>query len=250
MRKGDLVADVLALNAMPPASSRPLLRYTRSYPGTQDQLRQVRAFLRKILAGLPRADDAVTLASEFSANACLHSRSGVPGGLLTVRVEISEGNYLYIAVEDEGGSCNPDALQAQSRHGLDIAQGIAGAGNWGISGDDAGRVAWARIPWPVTDPATIPASLTDDDVMADLDKLAIALDAHEIEAQLVIPAEEAVPHLVVQMAAPPLLTCRVYAQADWFFWPTAQRIAARDEVSAAAITIARYLGANDGAPDA
>jgi anti-sigma regulatory factor (Ser/Thr protein kinase) len=249
MREGDLAVAVPALNAMTPESAQPL-RYARSYPGRKDQLRQVRAFLREVLAGLPRADDAVTLASEFSANACLHSRSGAPGGVFTVRAEVSEGNYLYIAVEDQGGPCHPRARQALARHGLDMAQGIAGSGNWGITGDATGRLAWARMLWPGTSPATMPAPSADEDVTVDLDKLAIALAAYDLEAQLEIRAGDDLPYLAVHVAAVPLLTCRVYAQADWFFWPHAERIAARDDVPAAAITISRYLGAGDGVPDA
>jgi len=30
-------------------------------------------------------------------------------------------------------------------HGFDVVAAIAGAGNWGIDGDDRGRVAWARF---------------------------------------------------------------------------------------------------------
>lgn len=87
-------------------------------------------------------------------------------------------------------------------------------------------------------------------MVSDLDKLAITLAAHGLEAELVIPAGGDLPHLAVRVATIPLLTCRVYAQADWFFWPTAERIAARDDVLAAAATIAQYVGADDGAPDA
>src|SRR6202034_712608 len=42
-----------------------LLRYVRSYPGTLDQVRLVRAFLREALKGCPRADDAVAVGSEL-----------------------------------------------------------------------------------------------------------------------------------------------------------------------------------------
>ena len=54
---------------------------------------ETRAFLRKALAGCPRADDAIALGSEFSANAVLHSRSGAPGGTFTVRTEVSEDEW-------------------------------------------------------------------------------------------------------------------------------------------------------------
>lgn len=140
-----------AVQALPrPAGSVRLLRFTRSYPGRQDQVSQVRAFLRETLSGRPRADDAVAVGSEFAANACLHSRSGVPGGVFTVQAEVSEGDYLYVAVQDDGGGGEPLAAGLTPGHGLDLVQAIAGPGNWGIGAVAAGHLVWARLPWPLT----------------------------------------------------------------------------------------------------
>jgi serine/threonine-protein kinase RsbW len=64
--------------------------FERSYPGTKDQVRQVREDLGPVLDGCPVADDFVLPASELVTNAVGHSRSGLPGGLFTVRVEMRE----------------------------------------------------------------------------------------------------------------------------------------------------------------
>lgn len=127
-----------------------LLRYARSYPGRPDQVRAVRSFLREVLAPWPRADDAVAVGSELAANASVHSRSGVPGGVFTVRAEVSEGQYLHIAVTDDGGSWDPAGSSVLPGHGLDVVQAIAGPANWGLSGGYAGRVVWARLCWPAS----------------------------------------------------------------------------------------------------
>ena len=213
------------------------------------------------LAGLPgqrqQGLPLLALGSEFAANACLHSRSGVPGGMFTVRAEVSEGDHLYVAVEDEGGPWAPGADVIQAQHGLDLAAAIAGPGHWGVSGDDAGRVAWARLPWPgavhldtqPTEPeASMPLCPADEDAVADLEKLTPELEARGLRVRLVTP-EGRLPHLIVHAAGLPALAEKVYAQADWFFWPHAERIAACDDLSTAADTIARALSA-DGEPGA
>ena len=251
MHEGDHSVAAPAPRALTPESSW-LLQYCRSYPGRRDQVRHVRAYLRENLAGCPRADDAVTLGSEFSANAVLHSRSGIPGGLFTLRAEVSEGDYIWIGVHDDGGTWQPRARQIQSGHGLDLVQAIAGHHNWGITGDTAGRLAWARLHWPGTDrlhrELTTPEATmnghddSDDDTTGELDKLAAALTACGLHAQLVTPKDR-LPYLNVCDPKTPGLTERVYSQADWYFWPTAERIAACDDITTAASTIARALRA-------
>ena len=96
----------------------------RSYPGTADQARYVRADLAVICAGFPAAESLVLLTSELVTNAIVHSRSGRPGGSFTVRVLLYLGDYAWIEVVDEGG---------------------AWAG--GKRDDEASRVAWFRLGW-------------------------------------------------------------------------------------------------------
>lgn len=246
MHKGD-AATASAMCVVTPRSSW-LLRYVRSYPGTEDQVCQVRVFLREVLSGCPRADDVVALGSEFAANAVLHSRSGIPGGLFTVRAEVNEGAYLWVAVEDDGGSWQGRPCQVQSGHGLDLVQAIAGQGNWGVTGNGGRRLVWARLAWPGTErleralisPQLAMPSDAGDDVRAELEKLAAELAARGLQAQLCINSNK-LPHLVVHDVGTLMLPRRVYARADWFFWPTAERIAACDDLMTAVDTIARVL---------
>jgi anti-sigma regulatory factor (Ser/Thr protein kinase) len=62
-------------------------RFHRSYPGTVDQVRQVRADLAPVVDGCPVADDLILIASELCTNAIVHTRSGQPDGTFTVRAE-------------------------------------------------------------------------------------------------------------------------------------------------------------------
>jgi anti-sigma regulatory factor (Ser/Thr protein kinase) len=94
-------------------------RHTGTYPAEPRQVGIARSALAGWLTGCPQADEVILVASEFATNSILHSASR-HGGAFTVRAEVRQ-EYLRIEVED------------------------AGAGNWGIGGDDRGRVAWARL---------------------------------------------------------------------------------------------------------
>lgn len=129
-----------------PASTPEATHVTRTYPGTPDQIANVRADLRALLAGCPIADDVILCASELAANAALHSESRLPGASFTVQVEIYPGDYAWIEVEDSGGTWTAAAPNVTRGHGLDIIQALAS--DWGIDGSQTGRVVWTRIDWP------------------------------------------------------------------------------------------------------
>ena len=133
---------------MHPPVSRALAPRTTSvtYPGTTQQIRTVRADLRGLLGDCPMADDVILCASELAANSAIHSRSRLSGGIFTVRTTISPGNYAWVEVEDNGGPWAPAIGNPTRRHGLDIVRALAS--DWGIDGDDAARVIWARFDWP------------------------------------------------------------------------------------------------------
>jgi serine/threonine-protein kinase RsbW len=123
------------------------LAWSREFPARLDQVREARAFLHAALDGCPAADDAVLCMSELAANAALHSDSRKAGGTFTVRAEIHRGSYVWIEVEDSGGSWNQHAHPDGRPHGLDIVR--AYAADWGIDGDPlTGWIVWARIDWP------------------------------------------------------------------------------------------------------
>jgi serine/threonine-protein kinase RsbW len=118
-------------------------RHTGTYSAEPGQVRLARAALAVWLGDCPRADDVVLVASEFAANAVLHSASRY-GGAFTLRAEVGQGS-LRIEVEDAGGSWRDGPRDDGRPHGFDVVAVIAGPGNWGIDGDARGRVAWASL---------------------------------------------------------------------------------------------------------
>lgn len=119
--------------------------FDRSYPGLVDQVARMRADLTHAALGCPVVDDLVLLASEFATNAILHSNSGHPGQVFTVRVTIYHGEYVWAEVADKGGRWAIDPHDDEHGRGLAIVAAVAGVGNWGIDGDEASRVAWFRL---------------------------------------------------------------------------------------------------------
>ncbi len=121
-------------------------RHTGTYAAEPPQVGLARAALAGWLGGCPQADEAILVVSEFTTKSVLHSASR-HGGAFTLRAEVSRDGLdcLRIEVEDGGGPWR-DGLRDDGRpHGFDVVAAIAGAGNWGIDGDDRGRVAWARL---------------------------------------------------------------------------------------------------------
>jgi hypothetical protein len=123
--------------------------FERSYPGTVFYVRRVRVDLAPIADRFPFADDLILLASELSANAVVHSRSSETGGEFTVRAKLYPGDYVWVEVVDQGGPWSGREPGGDHPHGLDIVARLAGSDNWGIDGDEACRVAWFRLNWPV-----------------------------------------------------------------------------------------------------
>jgi serine/threonine-protein kinase RsbW len=118
-----------------------------TYPGRAEQVRSVRADLRLLLVGCPIADDVIHCASELAANAVRHSKSRLAGGTFIVRTEIYPGDYIWIEVEDDGGTWLEAARDPERGHGLEILRALAS--EWGVEGDEASRVVWARLDWPL-----------------------------------------------------------------------------------------------------
>jgi two-component sensor histidine kinase len=122
--------------------------FERAYPGTMNQPRGVRVDLTEIAGACPVIDELVLLGSELAANAVLHSRSGHPGGMFTVRATLYPGDYVWVEVIDQGGPWVADGHDDEHGRGLAVVAMIAGDGNWGIEGDTSARVAWFRLDWP------------------------------------------------------------------------------------------------------
>jgi anti-sigma regulatory factor (Ser/Thr protein kinase) len=114
------------------------------FPGTPDQLRQVRAALRTFLDGCPATDDVALLITELAANAILHSASGGPGGTFTVRVWHAHGDHVRAEVRDQGSGWDGDIARSAIRpHGLCLLLALAAA--CGTDGSDRSRTVWFRL---------------------------------------------------------------------------------------------------------
>ncbi len=120
--------------------------FSRTFPARPEQVREVRAFLGRVLAGWPNLDDAVMVCCELVTNAVVHSDSAKPGGYFTVRAEARERDYLWLEVQDQGGSWSPGEASDLGGRGLAIVARLADY--WDVRGDDTGRVVCARLDWP------------------------------------------------------------------------------------------------------
>jgi hypothetical protein len=120
-------------------------RHTGTYPAEPRQVGLARAAVAGWLGGGPQADEAILIALELATNAVLHSASR-DGGAFILRAEVGQ-DCLRIEVEDAGGPWRGGVRDGGRPYGFDVVAAIAGLGNWGIGGDDRGRVAWARLGW-------------------------------------------------------------------------------------------------------
>jgi serine/threonine-protein kinase RsbW len=115
------------------------------FPGHVEQVRQVRRVLTRLLDGCPAADDIVLCGSELAANAVRHSCSGMPGRTFAVRVEVSRGDRVRIAIDDDGGPWIEGGCDLVRGRGLGIVTALAT--DWGIVTGSAGRTVWAVFGW-------------------------------------------------------------------------------------------------------
>ncbi len=83
----------------------------------------------------------------------------------------------------------------------------------------------------------------DDTGPADLDRLAPHLAAVGFRATVQEPRGR-LPYLDVRNPRSAAMSEKIYAQADWYFWSWAQRIAPCGQPAAAAAIIARVLRAD------
>jgi anti-sigma regulatory factor (Ser/Thr protein kinase) len=125
--------------------------FERSYLGAADQVRQVRTDLAPFIDGCPFADEFTLLASELVTNAIVHSRSGLPGGVLTVRAEVHPDDFAWLEVEDQGGPWIERESDEEHGRGLALVAALAGEGNWTIDAGNAPgtRVVWVWLDWTV-----------------------------------------------------------------------------------------------------
>jgi len=120
---------------------------TADFPADDTSVGAARAFVRELVHGHPRSEDAVLLMSEVTTNAVLHGSTRGPG---TFRVIVRNSPAkLYAAVLDRGGGhhdrpalCThgPDAEHGR---GLEIVNLVASA--WGVIPVDGGHRVWFEL---------------------------------------------------------------------------------------------------------
>jgi hypothetical protein len=130
---------------LPPfGPGRPGSSWEHTYPGSEDQLAQVRAALRPLLRDCPIADEVLLIMHELAANAVRHSRSRHVGGTFTARLLNVPGEYVLGEVGDGGSDWDGDLRgSARDASGLFLVLNLASA--CGVSGDRRKRVVWFRM---------------------------------------------------------------------------------------------------------
>jgi anti-sigma regulatory factor (Ser/Thr protein kinase) len=123
------------------------LSWSRAYPGVPGQIGKARADVAQLLAGCPAVDNVVVCLSELASNAILHSRSGLPGRHFGVRVETRAGEWVRVAVDDDGGPWAADRPDGDIEHGHGLKIVCALSAEMGVSDDGPRRVVWFRCPW-------------------------------------------------------------------------------------------------------
>ena len=115
-------------------------------PGRPESARAAREFAAGCLAGCPSCDDAVLCVDELVANAVQHSRSGLPGGTIEVRIAVAAGEWLRVEVQDAGPLAPAVPAQRgpldERGRGLALVVSLAE-----VFGADGGGLYWAWMPW-------------------------------------------------------------------------------------------------------
>ena len=122
----------------------PHVLYQR-FPASADQVSRARQLLAGILDGHQRADDALVCLSELVTNAIVHSRSGQPGGTVTVRAQI-DSHRLRVEVCDQGGPWHTPRVSADEQNGRGLRIVSHLATRWGCEGhSQTGWNVWFEI---------------------------------------------------------------------------------------------------------
>lgn len=98
-------------------------------PGFPEEVSRARRWTRDILRGSPLADDAELIVSELSANAILHTASGLESGRFHLVLAVSP-QVIALSVTDDGGAATApkigdQAEDAEHGRGLGMVSAIA-----------------------------------------------------------------------------------------------------------------------------
>jgi len=110
------------------------VRESVTLAGRAERTHVARTFTGQVIgAAHPRKDDAVLLVSELFSNSLQYSRSGAPGGTVTITVT-SGGGIVRVAVIDRSGRGVPHLCLAdddtEGGRGLRLVAGLAQRWGW------------------------------------------------------------------------------------------------------------------------
>jgi anti-sigma regulatory factor (Ser/Thr protein kinase) len=116
-------------------------------PGVPESVAAARELARELLGDSPAAATVMLLVSELVTNAIVHSRSGEPGGTVTVALCPTAGAVL-IQVRDDGGASQPRlaaTADGQAEHGYGLLLVDTLADNWATISSPDGRLTWCKV---------------------------------------------------------------------------------------------------------
>lgn len=124
------------------------MEWTQTYPGLPSMVPAIRAYVRGLLNGSPRTDDAELIASEFAGNAIRHTPSGAPGGQIAITVTARPG-WARIACRDAGAGdwTRPAPTEALGDYGRGLVLVDALADKVGHDLNEDGQTMWAELIW-------------------------------------------------------------------------------------------------------
>jgi anti-sigma regulatory factor (Ser/Thr protein kinase) len=118
--------------------------------GEPGQVSMARLFVADMIGSAhPRADDVVLLASELVTNAIVHSRSGLPGGTVSVVVARNIYGVSVLVTDDGSADCRPRVSTSPGEtngNGLVLVQALAD--HWGYRQEVTYTTVWFAVRSP------------------------------------------------------------------------------------------------------
>jgi len=116
-------------------------------PGFPEEVSRARRWTRDILRGSPLAEDAELIVSELSANAILHTASGLTSGSFHLALAVST-QVIALSVTDDGGAGTAPKVEHQGQeaeHGRGLGMVSVIAHRVVIHDSDSGHTVTAEL---------------------------------------------------------------------------------------------------------
>ncbi|MEU6553086.1 ATP-binding protein [Streptomyces sp. NPDC046915] len=116
-------------------------------PGFPEEVSRARRWTRDILRGSPLAEDAELIVSELSANAILHTASGLESGRFHLALAVSP-RVIALSVTDDGGTETAPKVEDQAddaEHGRGLGMVSVIAHRVVVHDSDGGHTVTAEL---------------------------------------------------------------------------------------------------------